>query len=633
MRTHNNKLQFIQIWRALAVIAVILYHYFPEIVPRGYLGVDLFFVISGYVIAASFNNYDKEKKSSYLTFLAARVNRLIPTLVLVLTLLTIFTIFFASPISAQYETFSGILANFFGVSNLYFYRKPSGYFNSPLEFSSVLHTWSLSLEWQFYILIILVSLVVVYLQKKFGVPVRIELVYLVIAISSLLLTSFQFFTNSHLPGLSNPVKEQLFFLPFQRVYQFLFGAFLALCRPRFKLKKIKFDSYRVVLQIFLLTFFILFVVTHPRTHTYDFAGSILVVIIACLSIILGDFKIYKPLTSLIPVGNSSYSLYLWHWPILLFVKLYLGDTVSLLCVGILLTFFLSFLSYRFLENNRNFSKASGSLYRNSIQVFCSYLGLMIVVAFLMIAAKNYYWNQDIKTLAVTQEDRSKFGVNCWTYPEYVPSKFKDCRFPVSNQSGWVLLVGDSHAYSVSDGIQEFYKKKNLGIISYPLCDVSDNSLLCQNYLKEALKVAKHNDVKLIVFTGRISRQLTLNKKEVVMNNRLSWISNVESLDKEWLYILDVPNIGADPCGGFGWWRQEHSCKQKIELMSSIEMEGREIEEFISKNYPSDFIFDPWDVFCDNRSCSASAGSTKLYLDDNHLNLHGSLYLAKFLDRN
>ena len=626
---HDQKKQYIQIWRALAVIAVIIFHFFPMLTPRGYLGVDLFFVISGFVITNSFSKYNKANIGSYLTFLASRINRLVPTLVLVLSILTILTIFFASPIAAQSEIFSGILANFFGVSNLFFYRKPSGYFAAPLEFSSVLHTWSLSLEWQFYTFIILLSIVSFYLQKKLNIRLKIKFFYLGVAIASLLFSTFQFLTDFRIPGLSNPVREQLFYLPPQRVYQFLFGGFLSFSTHKFWLKN-NYVSYKVFLQIFLFTFFIFIILTDPPAESFDFIGSTLVVLVACLSITLGDFKIRKPLSLLTNVGNSSYSLYLWHWPIFVFIKLFLGDDYIVLCIGIILTFFFSMFTYKYIERNDYFSKTSGSMYGNSVKVFSSYVLLMIIVTFFLFTAKNHYWNQKIKSLAITQQDGSKFGRNCWTYPNFVSSKFEECRFPLPNQSGWVLLVGDSHAHSASDGIQEFYREHNLGLISYPLCDVSDNSHLCRKYLNQALKIAKHEDVKLVVFTGRLSRQLTLSKKEVLISNRLNWMNQLDLMNKKWLYILDVPNIGADPCGGFGWWKSEHVCRQKIKLMGKSEIEAREIEYLISRNIPPKNIFDPWDVFCDDRSCIASFNDIKLYADDNHLTLHGSFFLSKFL---
>jgi peptidoglycan/LPS O-acetylase OafA/YrhL len=627
----NEKFKFIQLWRALAVLAVISYHYAPETVTRGYLGVDLFFVISGYVITKSFNNYDKQKYSSYLSFFSARVNRLIPTILVVFSTFSLFTIFLASPINSQVETFSSIIANFFGISNIYFYRKPSGYFDTPLEFSTFLHTWSLSLEWQFYIFLIFSYFLFYKGFKKYKFSSKLNYFLLLSGLFSLIFAVFQFMTNFAIPGLSNPVREQLFFLPPQRLYQFMAGVILAnFLNERRRIAML--DPIRIrYFQLTIFISFILFIFTDSNSKSFDLIGGLFIVLLVSLSIFIGEFIVPNPIKFMVPIGNASYSLYLWHWPVLIFFKLYIDNSRVGLVGSLISTSALSILTYKFIELNNVFFANNTNKLMVSLRILLGYVAIILLIVVLIVVAKNFYWNHHQSSLAYSQEARSQFGKKCWTYPNYEYQKFTDCRFNVPKQEGWVLLVGDSHAYVLSDGLLEKYRSENLGLISYPLCDVSDVSEICKKYLSAALEIAASEDVKLIVFTGRVSRQLKLYDAERFLAGRAKWIRQLNAMDKQWLYIQDVPNVGADPCGGYEWWDSQHICKQKIELMNLNEKQARLIEKQFAQSIAPTNRFDPWLVFCDSEYCRASLNSKKLYLDDNHLNFHGSIYLSNFLE--
>ena len=175
----KSKIYLIEFLRGISVISVILYHYFPKIFPLGYLGVDIFFVISGYVITNSLSS----KKSSWATlknFYYKRIHRLLPILYVVLIFTLFISIIFDTP-HATKNIAQGIIATVLYLANIFYYTEID-YFDTFQANSPLVHTWSLSLEEQFYIFFPIIMLV---LRKN---KLRI-LVFTLILILSLILSA------------------------------------------------------------------------------------------------------------------------------------------------------------------------------------------------------------------------------------------------------------------------------------------------------------------------------------------------------------------------------------------------------------------------------------------------------------
>ena len=171
----NNRIIIIDVLRALAVTLVLLFHFFSETFDFGYIGVDIFLVISGFVIAKSLNSLRGNYK--WKTFFIKRLFRLFPVLLFVVTItLAFFLILY--PESLQNLLLQSFTSSLSAISNLYF-GSISGYFDIVSEVNPFLHTWSLSLEWQFYIII---TLIIAFFSIK-----KSRIVVLILTIISIIL--------------------------------------------------------------------------------------------------------------------------------------------------------------------------------------------------------------------------------------------------------------------------------------------------------------------------------------------------------------------------------------------------------------------------------------------------------------
>lgn len=348
--------------RAIAVILVILFHLDVSAVSGGFVGVDVFFVISGYLMTTIILEEIKLKGTvAFKEFFVRRFKRLYPALITTLFLSFLVAFFLMS--AQDLQKFGGsVVSSMFGISNFYFWSQ-SGYFDVAATLKPALHTWSLSVEAQFYIFwVILIALAVIKLNIK---P---YIVVLGIGLCSLILNIF-FETSIN-------TATQFFLIPF-RLYEFAIGAavfFLMRLKPS---SKIYADL--VVFLGLALIFYSAFTFTNQiRFPSYNALipciGTALIIWSANRSSV---FSFLFRLKFVIYLGLISYSLYLVHWPIIVFFKyqnygdLDIKDKLLIFFFSVLL----ATLIYRFIESPiRRFN-----LKNNSFQFFSSFAVISILV--------------------------------------------------------------------------------------------------------------------------------------------------------------------------------------------------------------------------------------------------------------
>ena len=337
--------------RALAIISVVIYHFFPHIMPSGFLGVDIFFVISGYLITGHFISLQKNNTTNSLrVFYSRRIKRLFPALFVFFTITTLVltNIFLNSDIN-KYAS-SLVAAKTFW-SNFYFWRD-GGYFGTSDQLKPLLHIWSLSVEEQFYILYPTFILISIWIKKKLEIPIS----YLVFILTIL---SFILWVYLHHIGGANPA----FFLLPTRVWQFGLGGFLAFMN--LNSNNSKSSARNVILIISVLALFFGLIV-----NTDEIIQTIMVSLGATF-FIYSSFKSKAPLLWIFQniftvwIGRISYSIYLYHWPIAVILIYYFIDTPPFLTsvIGIILSIILGYLSYRYIETpfRRYFTLANSIL--------------------------------------------------------------------------------------------------------------------------------------------------------------------------------------------------------------------------------------------------------------------------------
>ena len=333
--------------RALAIIPVVLFHAGFDIFAGGYIGVDIFFVISGYLITTIIINDLVNQKFSFIHFFIRRVRRLMPMAITVY-LFVLATFFFLYPVSYFADIVKTATSSALFISNIYFWRQ-GGYFAQDIDLNPLLHTWSLSVEEQFYFLFpVFLVLLFRYIENTF---LKIFIILLGIAASITMAVIYA----------PSPESWAAFYLLPTRMYELAIGsivAFLLFFYPEQKLRDLKFLKLAgIVLLIAPVFWFDEFTSFPSYNALIPVLGTALVLYCRRDSGLIDKTLAWQPL---VYIGLISYSLYLWHWPLFV-IRNWIYDEPGVLVTTafILVSVCLSVISHRYIEkpfrNTQTFS--------------------------------------------------------------------------------------------------------------------------------------------------------------------------------------------------------------------------------------------------------------------------------------
>lgn len=448
--------------RGLSIALVLIYHAFPDYLPSGFIGVDIFFVISGYLISNILIQEIGEEKFSFFNFYQRRINRIFPALFLVLLTVFIFGWFYLT--NKDYVILGKHIAGGGGfIANLILWRE-SGYFNPNSELKPLLHLWSLGIEEQFYILMpILLILAHKIKQGKL-------LVWIILAIGMSFLTGL-YLTSTDLTAA--------FYSPLSRSWEILFGSVLAYLNQKSSLTfSHLINNILSTLGILLISLSLIFL-----DHSSIFPGAwpLLPVLGACLIIAAGPNSLINSRFLGNPfsvfIGLISYPLYLWHWPLLSFAKIILqpfAPTASTKIFLLILSVVLSYVTYRCVEIplRKIKSRFGSGLELKSLILF----GLVFSVSF--IGLLNFFGVMHTSRL-YTQAALFHIGREDDGFK--LNSKYKilyreDCNFLYVNEStispdcylpkhkNSVFIWGDSYAQHLNSGFKNYFKDIHVSLL-------------------------------------------------------------------------------------------------------------------------------------------------------------------------
>ena len=437
----------IQGLRAIAVVAVIVYHFTP-VLPAGYLGVDMFFVISGYVITLSIVNGVKRRTFSVRNFLLRRYWRLAPALVATVFTTLILSSLILPPLGRLQDAALTGFAAIVGVSNVAIAILSGDYFNPNAALNPLLHTWSLSLEAQFYAgLAIVIALSFAFGLQRIPRPLLFAAFFALVALS---LGSFLAFSGDS-QGLLGHMFG--FYSPLSRAWQFALGSVLALPAVVEKLGATLFSRLAQIAPVCLAILFLGLLGVFGTSYGQ---GGALAVTLATASLLPGRFSPASTFSRIVSsrpmlwIGDRSYSIYLWHWPVFLF----LGEITNLnefqAPLAAIVTALVGALSFRYFESPvlGKESRSHSHLRRNS--ALLTFLAVPLAISLWFIP--RTIW-----------EDRFE------TATEKPPGYELGCHGPVGNSDSlaicdWpsnleeiseevVYLIGDSNAAMYTEGLR------------------------------------------------------------------------------------------------------------------------------------------------------------------------------------
>ena len=436
--------------RAIAVLSVIFYHSTKSVgsfvlFPGGFLGVDIFFVISGYLITSIIlSEINITQNFSFKNFYQRRARRILPALLFVI----FFSIFFAYILLLPEdfnEYIKSIFYTIFFSSNYFFYFLGELYDATPSLLKPFLHTWSLSVEEQFYLL----YPIILYFSFKYFKNFLNKILFSLIFISILTMLSYYYLDQS-----------LAFFNFLTRFWELLIGAVIANNQK-------KITTYNLsILKKNVISFFGIILIFYPifffnKNISFGYIYTFLSIVGVSLIISFDDKEILinKILANkiLVFLGLISYSLYLWHYPIFAFGRIteFFGDGVSKKLF--FLTFILSLFTYYLIEKPfRNFNCISVKKFL--ILIFSLYFILLIFIFFSLSGKITPIRNESLKLLNV--------GDNTGNLTVCKNSKVNKEGYCVFNDQykKTIILIGDSHMQTLEGSLLDFSNKNNFKFI-------------------------------------------------------------------------------------------------------------------------------------------------------------------------
>ncbi|NOQ63820.1 MAG: acyltransferase family protein [Methyloprofundus sp.] len=626
--------------RAIAVLAVILYHLDFTFTPGGFIGVDIFFVISGFLITQTIQKDIQENKFTISHFYVKRIRRIIPAL-FVTTLVTIFFSLLILPINELTEFALSVVSVATFTSNIFFWKHVD-YFSVAAELKPLLHTWSLGIEEQFYILFP----IFMWLTKKISHKKIILLILLFLLISFTLSASL----------LASGYITENFFLPITRFWEIFMGSALALSIKYISHNNKVINNFTAFIGLLLILFPMLVLnqnnIFSGMNGLYSVLGATLIIYTGAQNrTYVSSFLSNKYLQY---IGLISFSLYLWHWPIIALSKnIIFGEFSLLIQLSILvLTFVLSAISYQFVEQPfRQNEKLKNFL---SIKT-----GLLALLLLAIISSLIYI----VVKINFPEKQISYIEHYCFKTEETLESTY-NCSFGAKDSDSIFFLYADSHASTVRPAFEKLALENRWRVIVAefggcpPLFDVFrlDNIGSASNCTGEYSKNVEHflennkEKIELVFLASRWS----LFEKGLIINGRLNAATHFIS-DKE---IKSKDSIDSSKVLQKAIIRTVDKITHKLNIQTillapvpvlygditkQLELKNVTKEDYKNQRQLVDHIFnsfetnslvkimDPIDVFCPTDICRMyDDNNDALYLDDNHLSYEGSLLLYPLL---
>jgi len=606
--------------RAVAILSVLFFHINPAWLPGGFIGVDVFFVISGFLISSHImSEIESQNGFEFGRFYLRRIQRILPALFFMISLVLLVSYFIFTQ-SYFHTAGEQALTAVLSFSNIYFYLT-SGYFDLDASLKPLLHTWSLGVEEQFYLLW---PLILVLFTKVSRRSVLVLWLFCVLILISFLLNII--FGDS---------KDAIFYLMPFRIFEFSVGAVVAWFVLRGASYKYSESVGNVVggvsLAVLLSMMFFL-----DEESVFPSYNAIPVIVASALILYYQGSLVSKLLSVkwLVFVGLISYSLYLYHWPVIVFAR-YLFPMQSIYMLNItivILSFLLAVFSYFYIERPLRYTKN-----KNLLFVFIAFLLATLSVSVLVFSKRinSYNYGKEIvqkplKDVAVERYSQlNKSGCNIETEVSSVM-----CDWSANHQ---ILFVGNSHNI---DAYNAFYEV--IGTDEKYNLIFSGDTHKCQYEFEGDQVVSKNNNCKY--GAEQISSSRFLTKIDTLVVN----FYKISSHGRRHLKLISIlkrfnPDVNVIVIGGYIGLRP-NNCRELVNKSGDLNIckekayvthwGDAEREWTISQDFSkSNFLYvDRVRLLCGElrrlSDCTVHVGNELIVYDGDHFSLFGSVYFGR-----
>ena len=620
--------------RALAVSVVLLCHANFTVFSGGYVGVDIFFVISGFLITSLIANELRQGTFSFLDFWERRIRRILPALFVVIIPTLIAGWFLHLP--ADYDLLGQQVAAQSVFSSNILFKSQAGYFDQENIVKPLLHTWSLSVEEQFYIFF---PIAMFWLWRKQQSKISAYL--------------FGFAFVSCVWGAiitHNSPPSAFFLLPF-RAWELLLGSLLALQAGHLQLSRFKREF--VGGAGLLLILFAVFICTEETVFPFAALPACLGAVLIIISNDGGATLLGRLLSAraVVFVGLISYSLYLWHWPIMSFVR-YTGFIPFTPLVGagcIAASFVLAVLSWKFVETPFRRKIFLPSTRQAYIAAF-SALALFGVSGLAIHFTNGVPARLDPQVVryAAGIEDTNPHRDEC-DKPDADRFKTDDlCQTnPGIGKTPTFIVWGDSFGDALAPlfyDLSEKYKKNGFVVTAHGCMPAVETELRsadvfdCAGHNELVLKLIQKNNIKNIIlisnWTGRIDRNNEGAGEELNPDIRTPaiierTIDQLQAQGRRVFVMLDVPYAPFDPPRylAFSELYGRNQLRNDFSAKSYLSARKKELDPLIGKlEKKGVVIIDPMPMVCADGVCEMQRDGFSLYYNQGHFSRQGALYL-------
>lgn len=640
--------------RAIAVLSVLFFHSGISIFSGGYVGVDIFFVISGYLITSIIVREIANDDFSISRFYERRFRRILPALFVVVVVSLSAGSFLLMP-NGVIDLGKSAIATALFSSNMLFYIE-SGYFDIAAEMKPLLHTWSLAIEEQYYIFF---PLLLILIAKT---DARHYLRWLVI------LSVLSFVTCIVLTDIMP--SAAFYWIP-TRAWELFIGSILALNVIHKPYNRLVREIYSV-LGIVMISYSIFQFSTET---SFPGMAAVLPTVGAALIILSGtggpsfvsNVLSFRPMVF---IGLISYSLYLWHWPIIVYTKIYAikEPTLSVMVVMFTLIFILSVLSWKYVESP--FRKKMFLEKKSSVLGASAIVSMITIIIGLSFVVNDGYphrlANDDVLTADVNDEKWHYWGA-CQKVVDRIKNNKGLCDIGAETKKNSFIVWGDSHARALASGVDLSAKKHGLnGNLATkagcaPLLSIErENRRTCDEFNQAVLEfISVTPDIDTVILAARwaLSTKGTRYKKEsggpvklVDLESQNLELSNVQlfeiglartieklrELGKKVVLVNPLPEIGYDVPSAY--LITTITGREINEIIAPSEKEYRSRTEEVTaifremKDRMSVDIVTPEFYLLNNSYYRVTMDDIPLYRDQNHLSTFGSEYISEAFDK-